>query len=228
MVFFSGCGFKATAEIFTKAAVATLSRSEAYITGERDSIQNLTDFYLNMADLVLVELGSGSADRRNLHNLLSSLSKLEGDLEELGRVRYAVCGRLGEFSVNMQVPSQIRVYSLELMQLIAGRNLRSRPAELISEVQQWEGWDELHCTANSKTSDVGLPKQLDGPKKFTNTLVALKSTQLVSAISPRIEITSEDLSTLDLAVSCFFRLCEASCSESHLISSCSRRVGRPV
>ncbi|XXG59701.1 hypothetical protein AAC387_Pa04g1737 [Persea americana] len=213
---FSGCGFKATAEIFTEAAVATLSRSEAYITGERDSIQNLTNFYLNMADLVLLELGSDSADRRNLHNLLSSLSKLEGDLEELRRVRYAVCGRLGEFSDNMQVPSHIRVYSLEVMQLIAGRNLRSLPDELISEVQQWEGWDELHCTTNSKTSDVGLPKQLDGPKKFTNILVALKSSQLVSAISPRIEITPEDLSTLDLAVSCFFRLCEASCSESHL------------
>lgn len=215
---FSGCGFDAVAEIFSEVILGSLTSLSlgTDITGEPDATQSLNHFYVNMLDLVLMELGSGSGDRRNLHCLLSSLSKLEGNLEHLRRVRYAVWRRLSEFSDNMQLKSHIRVYALELMQLVSGRNPGGFPSELSSEVPMWEGWDESHGISRSDASDQGAAKQFDEPSKLTNTIVALKSTQLVSVISPSIEITQEDLMTIDLAVSCFLRLSEAASSALHL------------
>ncbi|KAK4425738.1 MAG2-interacting protein 2 [Sesamum alatum] len=45
--------------------------------------------------------------------------------------------------------------------------------------------------------------------RFTSTLVALKSSQLVSSMSTSLEITPEDILSVDSAVSCFLRVSEA-------------------
>nr|GME01477.1 MAG2-interacting protein 2 [Ipomoea batatas] len=47
-------------------------------------------------------------------------------------------------------------------------------------------------------------------------MVALRSTQLVSAISPSIEVTPEDLLTVEAAVSCFVKICSSAVSISHV------------
>ncbi|XP_058097658.1 MAG2-interacting protein 2 isoform X2 [Magnolia sinica] len=215
---FSGCGFNAVAEVFSEAIAAssTYLSSVTDNTVNLDATYNLAHIYVNMTDLALLDLGSSdSGDTRNLHHLLLSLSKMEGNLADLKRVRYAVWERLSAFSHNMQLQSQIRVHALELMQSITGRGLRGLPYELVSDVQPWEGWDESDCAESREAADQGGPQQLDVPGRFTNTLVALKSTQLVGAISNNIEITPDDLMTLDSAVACFLRLSAAASSERH-------------
>ncbi|XP_077245639.1 MAG2-interacting protein 2-like isoform X2 [Tasmannia lanceolata] len=205
---FSGCGFRAIAVVFSE---------EVDSTGNPDGSQSLSRLYLSTLESALLELGADSNDHHNLHHLLSSLSKLESNLDDLKVVRFAVWERLSKFFGNMQLQSHTRVYILELMQCIAGRNLGGLPAEILSDVQPWEGWDESQCTESRETAQGGVT-QPDMSSKFTNTLVALKSTQLVTTISPSIEITPDDLSTLDSAVSCFFRLSASATSEPHFDS----------
>ncbi|KAF8394648.1 hypothetical protein HHK36_020864 [Tetracentron sinense] len=215
---FSGCGFGAISEVFSEAVSQdpTSSTLGPNSEGDSDGIQNLPQIYVNILESVLLDLASKSHERQNLHHLLSSLSKLEGNLEDLKRVRYAVWERLAKFSDNMQLQSHVRVYALELMQFITGRNFRGISAELLSDVQPWEGWDELHCTpASSETASQGGPNHIDASSRFISTLVALKSTQLAAAISPSIQITPDDILTLDSAVSCFLNISRAVTKDPH-------------
>ncbi|XP_077221855.1 MAG2-interacting protein 2-like [Tasmannia lanceolata] len=205
---FSGCRFRAIAEVFSE---------EVDSSGNPVGTQSLSRLYLSILEFALLDLGADSSDHHSLHHLLSSLRKLEGNLDDLKVVRFAVWGRLSEFSGNMQLQSHTRVYILELMQCIAGRNLGGLPTDILSDVHPWEGWDESQCTESRETAQGGVT-QLDTSKRFTNTLVALKSTQVVSTISPTIEITPDDLMTLDSAVSCFLRLSEFATSEPHFDS----------
>ncbi|OVA20645.1 Secretory pathway Sec39 [Macleaya cordata] len=215
----SGCGFEAITLVFSEALAHNLTSASLGVDcgGNLDGTLDLPQLYVNILDAVLLDLVNESRDCKNLHHLLSTLSKLEGNLEDLKRVRYAVWGRLGTFSDNMQLQSHIRVYALELMQSITGRNLRGLPAELLSNVQPWEGWDELcFSTAGNETANqVTLtPNQLDSSNRFTSTLVALKSTQLAATISPSIEVIPDDLLTLESAVSCFMNLSGAANTEA--------------
>ncbi|MCI49075.1 secretory pathway protein Sec39, partial [Trifolium medium] len=63
--------------------------------------------------------------------------------------------------------------------------------------------------------DKQSPDHKDSSSRFTNTLVALKSSQLVTSISPSIEITPDDLLNVDTAVSCFLRLCGEAIEDLH-------------
>ncbi|KAK0592689.1 hypothetical protein LWI29_023622 [Acer saccharum] len=208
---FSGCGFGAISEVFLKAVSECISATADL------EFMDLPRLYLDILEPILQDLISGTHERHNLYNLLSSLSKLDGDLEELKRVRIVVWERLAEFSDNLQLPSHVRVYALELMQFITGRNIKGFSSELQSNVLPWEGWDELLDT--SKKSETGanqrLPEQADTSSRFTSTLVALKSTQLVAAISPSIEITPDDLINVETAVSCFLKSCDAASTDPH-------------
>lgn len=58
---------------------------------------------------------------------LMSPNNLEGNLEEL----------------NLELPSQVGVYSLELMQFISGKNIKGSSSELQSNVMPWDGSAEL-------------------------------------------------------------------------------------
>ncbi|KAF2299361.1 hypothetical protein GH714_031714 [Hevea brasiliensis] len=122
-----------------------------------------------------------------------------------------------QFSDNSQLPSHDRVYVLELMQLIRGRNIKGFSPELQSKVLPWEGWDELISASKKSetTADDGL-LDTDASTQFTSTLVALKSSQLASAISPTIEITPDDLLNAETAVSCFLKFCEVSNSNTDI------------
>ncbi|XP_073099912.1 MAG2-interacting protein 2 [Elaeis guineensis] len=195
---FSGCAFRSIAEAYSKAephpAVSSLDSKG----------RDLLDLYINLADTFLSDLRS-SNEHQNLHHLLSSLSKLVGNHnEDLMMIRSEVWAKLSAFSDNMQLESHRRVYALQLMQSITGRNLKSLPAELVSEVEPWEEWDESGCV-NTDVAAEGA----DVSSSITSTLVALKSSQLAAAISPNIKITPEDLMTVDSAVSCFLRLSES-------------------
>ncbi|XP_010272299.1 PREDICTED: MAG2-interacting protein 2 isoform X2 [Nelumbo nucifera] len=215
----SGCEFVAIAAVFSEAVAQYLTSSTLGSDSvcNLDSLQKLPHLYVNILNSLLFDLTTEFLDHKNLHHLLSSLSKLEGDLDDLKSVRYAVWERLVAFSDNMEQQNQVRVYALELMQSIMGRKLKGLSTELLSDVQPWEGWDELHCTtANSETANQGEPNYSDVSNKFTSTLVSLKSTQLAEAISPGIEITPDDLLTIDSAVSCFLNLSKASTTEAHV------------
>ncbi|KAK8599285.1 hypothetical protein V6N13_077216 [Hibiscus sabdariffa] len=55
----------------------------------------------------------------------------------------------------------------------------------------------------------------DTSSRFTSTSVALRSSQLMAAISPGFEIAPDDLSTVDTAVSCFLKLCAVANADPH-------------
>ncbi|KAI5405491.1 MAG2-interacting protein 2 isoform X1 [Lathyrus oleraceus] len=209
---FSGCGFGAISEVFSVASLETGSSSDCG-TGSQD----LAHFYLDILEAVLQELVNGSHESQKLYHILSSLSKLEGDLKVLQCVRHVIWGEMVQFSDNLQLPSSIRVYVLELMQFISGKNIKGFSTEIQANVQPWEEWDELLYA--SRKSEAGVDKQSPDHKetssRFTNTLVALKSSQLVTSISPSIEITPDDLLNVDTAVSCFLRLCGEATENLH-------------
>lgn len=57
------------------------------------------------------------------------------------------------------------------------------------------------------TANRGVQNHTDTSNRFTNTLVALRSSQLVAVISPSIEVTPDDLLNVETAVSCFSKFC---------------------
>ncbi|XP_061952291.1 MAG2-interacting protein 2-like isoform X2 [Populus nigra] len=211
---YAGCGFGAISKVFLEAMSKCAISSAP--TADNESL-DLPHLYINMLEPILRDLVDGSHDHQNLYQFLSSLSKLEGQIEDLQRVRHAVWERMAQFSHNLELPSHVRVYVLEIMQFITGRNIKGFPTELESNLLSWEGWDGLLSTSKkSETSaNQGLPDHIDTSSRFTSTLVALKSSQLASSISPRIEITPDDLVNIETAVSCFLKLCASSCTEPH-------------
>ncbi|PON72010.1 Sec39 domain containing protein [Parasponia andersonii] len=208
---FSGCGFRAVAELFSEAVDAQIGVAE---------LRDLSHLYLNLLEPILQDLAVGeSQERQNFYHILSSVSKLDGDLKDLNQVRHVIWKRLVKFSDDLQIPGSIRVYVLELMQFLSG-SIKGFSAEIQSNVIPWEGWDEAHYTnEQSETSaNQGSTDHNDTSGRFTSTLVALKSSQLVASILPTLEITSDDLSTVETAVSCFFKLSGVSQTDAHIDS----------
>ncbi|PRQ60502.1 putative transcription factor WD40-like family [Rosa chinensis] len=215
---FSGCGFGPVAEVFSEAVIR--GPTGFTLVGDRE-IQELPHLYLNILEHILQDVViSESQEYQNLYQLLSSLSKLEGDLEDLDKVRNIIWERMAEFSDNPQLPGSIRVFALELMQYLTGKNIKGFSAGIQSSVIPWEGWDEVHFTnkKSETTANQGLVDHNDKSSRFTSTLVALKSSQLVANISPTMEITPDDLLNLETAVSCFLKLCDVAQNYSHVES----------
>ncbi|PIN16554.1 putative protein (Neuroblastoma-amplified protein) [Handroanthus impetiginosus] len=217
---FCVCGFEAIAQVFSEIVAQVPPGSLLITTTEKSSvhIEDLPNLYLSILEAILQEIARGSVASQNLHFLLSSLSKLEGNLEDLKKVRHAVWDRLSMFSDDLELPSHLRVYALELMQFISGRK---RDLEVFSShgperLQSWEGWDNLQDRIANHENTSDDPTAVDSSSKFTSTLVALKASQLVSSISPHLEITPEDVSSVDSAVSCFSRLSESATTLSHV------------
>lgn len=209
---FCGCGFETVARVFHEVALQFPSESFSLITPEEPSLNvgNLPCLYLSILEPILQDMDSGAVESQTLHYLLSSLSKLEGNLEELNKVRLAVWKRISTFSDNLQLPNHLRVYALELMQFISGRkrNLDVFSSEGLALLAPWEGWDDLQDKTTNEVSLSGDPTTNDAPNRYTSTLVALKSSQLASSISPGLEIKPEDILSVDSAVSCFLKLSE--------------------
>ncbi|KAB2598829.1 hypothetical protein D8674_001749 [Pyrus ussuriensis x Pyrus communis] len=212
-VIFSGCGFGSVSEVFSQAVLGGPTGST--LAGDTE-IQELPLLYLYILDSILQDVVThGSQEYEKLYQLLSSLSKLEGDLQDLDRVRHLVWKRMAKFSENLQLPGSVRVYTLELIQYLTGKNIKGLSARIIP----WEGWDEVHfASQNSETANQGSADHNDTSNRFTSTLVALKSTQLVATISPTMEVTPDDLSNQETAVSCFLKLCDAAQTYSHVDS----------
>ncbi|XP_022723138.1 MAG2-interacting protein 2 isoform X1 [Durio zibethinus] len=203
---FSGCSFGAISEVFVEA----LQYHATTLTAPADTeFLDLPHFYLKVLEPILQDLADGPQEHQKLYQLMSSLSNLEGDLEELNKVRCAVWERIARFSEDLQLAGHVRVYALELMQFITGKNTKGLSSELLLNVLPWLGWDESLCASNKAqyTSNERLPEQIDNSSRLTSTLVALKSSQLMAAISRDIEITPDDLLNVETAVSCFLKLC---------------------
>lgn len=219
---FSGCNFEAIAHVYSDA-VSEFPPNSTSISGSQkycDDIQDLPHIYLSILETILQDLTSGaSLDHPNLHNLLSSLSEAKYEMEDLKMVRLAVWTRMGKFSDNLELPDHVRVYILELMQFISsrGRTLKAFSAEIQANILPWERWDLQRTDADAETTgDHGVQNvNTEASSRFANTLVALKSSQLVSAISPSIQITPKDLLTVESAVSCFSTVCESATAGSH-------------
>ncbi|CAL1404449.1 unnamed protein product [Linum trigynum] len=214
---FSGCSYGPVSEMFSEMTSHSAAVSSTVET-------NLSQLYASMLDPILRDLvNEGTLGSKDLYNLLSSLSKMEGNkVEDLQQqVRRVVWERLARFCDDLQLPNNIRVYALEIMQFIAGGS-RTFSAELQSNILPWEGWHELLSTNNASTGSSGLKlDRADNSNRFTSTLVALKSSQLVAAISINMEISPEDLSNTETAVSCFSKLCELSSTDHHLDVLCA-------
>ncbi|CAA0814472.1 MAG2-interacting protein 2, partial [Striga hermonthica] len=219
---FSGCGFEAIARVFSEIMHHVPPETSLSIAATAETsvdIQDLPNLYLSILDTLLQELARGSHNCQSLHHLLSSLSKTEGNLDDLKKVRLSVWERMSRFSENLQLSSNTRVYALELMQLISGQKINSdvfSPEAPVCLLQPWDGWNDLQSrNINSETTSSDLTSE-DTSSRFMSTLVALKSSGLVSSISPGLEITQEDTVSVDSAVSCFLRISEFATTASHV------------
>ncbi|GMJ00509.1 MAG2-interacting protein 2 [Hibiscus trionum] len=212
---FAGCGFASISEVFVDALQHHVTTLAALAVTE---FQDLSHLYLKVLEPILQDLTSGPQEHQKLYQLMSSLSNLEGDFDELTKVRCAVWERIARFSEDLLLASNVRVHVLELMQFITGKTIKGLSSELQLNVHQWIGWDESLCASNKSRSTLneGLPEQIDASSRFTSTLVALRSSQLMAAISPGFEITPDDLSTVDTSVSCFLKLCAGANADPHL------------
>ncbi|XP_062202645.1 MAG2-interacting protein 2-like [Phragmites australis] len=195
----SGCAFECVVEVYYGGQGQLGSES-----ADRSNPLDLLELYNAATDECLSDLIEGSCEYQILlHKLLLFLSrstkKHSGILE---MVRSGVWGKLISFSENMQLESQLRVYALQLMQCITGKNLKTLPNEMVSQVEPWESWYEHG--AGAAIAD----ESISSSSSITGTLVALRSTQLVAAVLPDANITPENLATRDSAVSCFLRLSE--------------------
>ncbi|KAA0038366.1 MAG2-interacting protein 2 [Cucumis melo var. makuwa] len=211
---FSRCSFGAVEQVLSES----VSLYSAALFSETEiCILDISCLYLQILEPVLLDLVNYLHEHQNLHNLLCSLSRLEGDLENLRSTRGKVWERMVEFSDNLQLPSSVRVYVLELMQYITGRNVKGLLSDIQCNVLPWEGWDQVQYT--TKESDLtSVPTTLDDKdtsSRFTSTLVALKSTQLAATISPNLEVTSDDLLSIETTVSCFMELCAVATTDVH-------------
>lgn len=217
---FCGCGFEAIAHVFS-TIMEKFPPGLLFLTTSGKSsvsIQDLSKLYLSILETVLQEIAGGSPERQSLHYLLSSLGKMEGDLEDLKKVRLAVWDRMSMFCDDLQLPSHLRVYCLELLQFISGRkgNLEAFPLEGTANLLPWEGCDHLQDRTANCENISDDPTAKDASSRFTGTLVALKSSQLVSSISSSLEITPDDIHSVDSAVFCFLRVSESATTASHI------------
>jgi neuroblastoma-amplified sequence len=195
----SGCAFECVVEVYHEGQ-GQLGNETADPINPLD----LLELYNTATDECLLDLIEGSCEHPlYLNKLLSSLSRsTEKHAGILEMVRSGVWGKLIGFSENMQLESQLRVYALQLMQCITGRNLKNLPNEPVSQVEPWESWYE-HGTSAPMADE-----STHSSSGITGNLVALRSTQVVASVLPDANITPENLATLDSAVSCFLRLSE--------------------
>ncbi|XP_021854477.2 MAG2-interacting protein 2 isoform X2 [Spinacia oleracea] len=215
----SGCEFGSVEAVFSEALSECCSIDQGMSSdtkGGNSYYLHVCNLYLNILESILSNLVHDDSQRHSLHNLLSSVSRLEGDLEVLNGVRTAVWERIAKFSDNLQLPSHIRVYVLEVLQFILGRKGKvSREQE--GSILPWEEWNEWSSSSKNTelTEEQALPNQSEGPNRFKNSLVALKTTELAGSISSHMEISADDLLTVDSAVSCFENLCETVDTHAH-------------
>ena len=175
---FAGCSFKMLSKIFSHQ-------------------EDLSLLYTSTIDSILSNFDQDAGDGRNLVNLLTSLSETQSVDEILNGVRQKVWEKLVSFSDDQQMPSKVRVFSLQMMEGISGNDT--------SNVKPWKLWNPSDFSETCDHAD-----------SFSSTLVALKSTQLFSSVSPSTEIIAEDMKTINSAVSCFSRLSEMATLEAHL------------
>ncbi|XP_057520836.1 MAG2-interacting protein 2 isoform X2 [Amaranthus tricolor] len=214
----SGCTFSSVEAVFSEA-FSECSIDLSINPGTKGGVScspDVCNLYLNILESILSNLVHDNGERQKLHNLLSSISGLDGDLETLKRVRTAVWERIAKFSDNLQLPSHIRVYALEVLQYILGRKGKIS-TEQEDGIIPWESWDDWSATGKSSelTEEQVLQSQAEGTNRFKNTLVALKTTELAGSISSHLEISADDLQTVDSAVSCFTKFCGAADSHAH-------------
>jgi hypothetical protein len=200
-----------------------------------DSFQDIQEAYVALIDSVLFEIHSqvsndlaiqiNKLSTRRLCNLLSSLACISYEDDEvnafepaqrdfviLQRVRHAVWSKLSAFAEDMQLPNQVRVYALELLQSISGRGYTQDFDIQDNSLLPWDGWDAFHYLDMDNHST----ENKSNVHRLKTTLVALKSTELISDLWQDVEVNGEDLVTVDSAVSLFCALADKAVSKPHL------------
>ncbi|CAM8900818.1 unnamed protein product [Rhodiola kirilowii] len=213
---FSGCGFAAVSEVYSRVMSMLPSMCDTG-DGSVGSMRDLSLVYSSILESVLLDLTHDSGHQQELFHILSSLCNLEGDLEDLGRARLAVWEKLEKSSNDYQISGDLRVFILEILQLISGSNVKGYPGKLQIQVPPWEGWNGEYKLEET-TASGGVPTHPKTSDRFASNLIALRSSQMAASISPGIEISPDDLSTVESAISCFMKLSEASSTRSDLDS----------
>ena len=106
------------------------------------------------------------------------------------------------FAKDMQLPNQVRVYALELLQCILGRGYTQDFGIHDNSLLPWDGWDAFHYLDLDNHSTENK-SNIHG---FKTTLVAMKSTELISSLWQDVEVNGEDLVTVDSTVSLYHAL----------------------
>lgn len=202
---------------------------------DADSFQDILEAYIALIDSILCEIRSqvsndiaveiSKLSTRRLCNLLSSLACIsygedevnapeptQQDFVILQKVRHAVWSKLNTFAEDMQLPNQVRVYALELLQTISGRGYTQAFGIKDNSLLPWDGWDAFHYL----DVDDHLTENKSNVHGFKTTLVALKSTELISGLWKDVEVNAKDLMTIDSAVSLFCALSAQAVSRQHL------------
>lgn len=159
----------------------------------------------------------GSDDRDSLLGLLTSLRSYEDgkDLEEqhtpwrniLSETRQLVWQRLSDYAHNLLVPTRKRISVLEIQEAFRVEELIGRDGLPIT----WSDWD------TSSIEQVGGTRGTD-MHQSQNSLVALKSTELVHPLWPGKQITSDDLATVDEATTLFTNLLEDASTDEQFLA----------
>jgi neuroblastoma-amplified sequence len=190
----SGCDFESIGRIYYASAKG------------RNQDFDLVELYGDLAVKSLSGSIEGPDSTKELYSLLSSLNRYsEKYPEDQKAARAEVWRQLHNFSEKLELPSRTRVFALQLMQAITGVNTKTLPPEIVSLVEKWESWNGSGTLNNA---NIVPESSLFSSSSITSTLVALKSTQLISSFSPSFTIAPEDLTTLDSAVSRFLQLSE--------------------
>ena len=166
---------------------------------------------------LLIRDSNGDMDR--LLGLLASLRSHEDgkDSEEqdtpwrklLSETRQLVWHRLSDYARNLQVPTRMRISVLELQESFRKGEFIGRDGLSIT----WGGWDTSSIEQVGRTSGSDIFQS-------QNSLVALKSTELIRPLWPGKQVSSDDLATVDAATTLFTNLlADASTDEQFLVLS---------
>lgn len=215
------------------------SRERLASAGRKDEsvLKDILDGYVNAIDSALSDICGKTSDSaiqfnnlssRNLCKVLLSLAGADYDNDEvessdsrqnhffiLQRMRRVVWSKLTVSAENLQLPDQVRVYLLEILQCITGRVHINASDKQHDSVLPWAEWDAFQYM------DIENPSEKENQSNantLRSTLVALKSKDLISTCWPGVEVNGKDLVSVDSSVSLFCVLASSAVSKRHILT----------
>ncbi|GLJ28279.1 hypothetical protein SUGI_0555830 [Cryptomeria japonica] len=215
------------------------SRERLASTGRKDEniLKDIMDGYVSAIDSALSEICGQTSDSaveinkfssRNLCKVLSSLAGADYDDDDvessdsrqqhfviLQRMRRVVWSKLTAFAEDLQLPGQVRVYLLEILQCIAGRGHMHASGAQHDSLLPWDQWDAFQ---HMDIENLSEKENQSNANTLRSTLVALKSKELISTLWPGVEVNGKDLVSVDSSVSLFCVLAANAVSKQHILT----------